>query len=134
MYEERKNLNQNEDKTTKEDIADVVRKTVAKMHTEHVMSQFGDDADAMLGWLAHRARNQEPIHGHKLDNLRMIVDNDHIQLMYPETDLRIMVDDGKLTVENLRETVRLVIEHDQETLWNISCKIADEMMDEDDED
>lgn len=134
MYEERKNLNQNEDKTTKEDIADVVRKTVAKMHTEHVMSQFGDDADAMLGWLAHRAGNQEPINGHKLDNLRMIVDNDHIQLMYPETDLRIMVDDGKLTVENLRETVRLVIEHDQETLWNISCKIADEMMDEDDED
>lgn len=131
MYEERKNLNQNEDKTTKEDIADVVRKTVAKMHTEHVMSQFGDDADAMLGWLAHRAGNQEPINGHKLDNLRMIVDNDHIQLMYPETDLRIMVDDGKLTVENLRETVRLVIEHDQETLWNISCKIADEIMDED---
>lgn len=134
MYEERKNLNQNEDKTTKEDIADVVRKTVAKMHTEHVMSQFGDDADAMLGWLAHRAGNQEPINGHKLDNLRMIVDNDRIQLMYPETDLRIMVDDGKLTAENLRETVRLVIEHDQETLWEISCKIADEMMGEDDED
>lgn len=134
MYEEKKNLNQNEDKTTKEDIADVVRKTVVKMHTEHVMSRFGDDADAMLGWLAHRAGNQEPINGRKLDNLRMIVDNNRIQLMYPETDLYIMVDDGKLTVENLRETVRLVIEHDQETLWNISCKIADEIMDEDNED
>lgn len=134
MYEEKKNMNQDEDKAMKEAITNLVRKSVTKMHTEHVMSQFGDDADTMLGWLAHRAGNQEPINGHKLDNLRMIVDNDRIQLMYPETDLRIMVDDGKLTVENLRETVRLVIEHDQETLWNISCKIADEMMDEDDED
>lgn len=131
MYEEKKN---NKTKTAQEDTADAIRKIVSKMHIEHTMNQFGDDADAMLGWLAHRAGNQEPIIGHKLDNLRMIVDNDHIQLMYPETDLRIMVDDGKLTVENLRETVRLVIEHDQETLWNISCKIADEMMDEDDED
>jgi hypothetical protein len=131
MYEEKKN---NKTETAQEDTADAIRKIVSKMQVEHTMSQFGDDADAMLGWLAHRAGNQEPINGHKLDNLRMIVDNDHIQLMYPETDLRIMVDDGKLTVENLRETVRLVIEHDQETLWNISCKIADEMMDEDDED
>lgn len=131
MYEEKKN---NKTKTAQKDTADAIRKIVSKMHIEHTMNQFGDDADAMLGWLAHRAGNQEPINGHKLDNLRMIVDNDHIQLMYPETDLRIMVDDGKLTVENLRETVRLVIEHDQETLWNISCKIVDEMMDEDDED
>lgn len=134
MYEEKKNMNQDEDKAMKEAITNLVRKSVTKMHTEHVMSQFGDDADTMLGWLAHRAGNQEPINGHKLDNLRMIVDNDRIQLMYPETDLRIMVDDGKLTAENLRETVRLVIEHDQETLWEISCKIADEMMGEDDED
>ncbi len=131
MYEEKKN---NKTKTAQKDTADAIRKIVSKMHIEHTMNQFGDDADSMLGWLAHRAGNQEPIHGHKLDNLRMIVDNDRIQLMYPETDLRIMVDDGKLTVVNLRETVRLVIEHDQETLWNISCKIADEMMDEDDED
>lgn len=131
MYEEKKN---NKTKTAQEDTADAIRKIVSKMHIEHTMNQFGDDADAMLGWLAHRAGNQEPINGHKLDNLRMIVDNDHIQLMYPETDLGIMVDNGKLTVENLRETVRLVIEHDQETLWNIPCKIADEMMDEDDED
>lgn len=131
MYEEKKN---NKTETAQEDTADAIRKIVSKMQVEHTMSLFGDDADSMLGWLAHRAGNQEPIHGHKLDNLRMIVDNDRIQLMYPETDLRIMVDDGKLTVENLRETVRLVIEHDQETLWNISCKIADEMMDEDDED
>lgn len=131
MYEEKKN---NKTKTAQEDTADAIRKIVSKMHIEHTMNQFGDDADSMLGWLAHRAGNQEPIHGHKLDNLRMIVDNDRIQLMYPETDLRIMVDDGKLTAENLRETVRLVIEHDQETLWEISCKIADEMMGEDDED
>ena len=131
MYEEKKN---NKTKTAQKDTADAIRKIVSKMHIEHTMNQFGDDADSMLGWLAHRAGNQEPIHGHKLDNLRMIVDNDRIQLMYPETDLRIMVGDGKLTVENLRETVRLVIEHDQETLWSISCKIADEMMDEDDED
>lgn len=131
MYEEKKN---NKTKTAQKDTADAIRKIVSKMLIEHTMNQFGDDADSMLGWLAHRAGNQEPIYGHKLDNLRMIVDNDRIQLMYPETDLRIMVDDGKLTVENLRETVRLVIEHDQETLWNISCKIADEMMDEDDED
>lgn len=130
MYEEKKN---NKTKTAQKDTADAIRKIVSKMHIEHTMNQFGDDADSMLGWLAHRAGNQEPIHGHKLDNLRMIVDNDRIQLMYPETDLRIMVDDGKLTVENLRETVRLVIEHDQETLWNISCKIADKMMNEDDE-
>lgn len=130
MYEEKKN---NKTKTAQEDTADAIKKIVSKMHIEHTMNQFGDDADLMLGWLAHRAGNQEPIHGHKLDNLRMIVDNDRIQLMYPETDLRIMVDDGKRTVENLRETVRLVIEHDQETLWNISYKIADEMMDEDDE-
>ena len=131
MYEEKKN---NKTKTSQEDTADAIRRIVSKMLIEHTMNQFGDDADAMLGWLARRAGNQEPINGHKLDNLRMIVDNDRIQLMYPETDLRIMVDDGKLTVENLRETVRLVIEHDQETLWKISCKVADEMMGEDDED
>lgn len=127
MYEEKKN---NKTKTAQEDTADAIRKIVSKMHIEHTMNQFGDDADSMLGWLAHRAGNQEPIHGHKLDNLRMIVDNDRIQLMYPETDLRIMVDDGKLTVENLRRAVRAVIEHDQETLWKISCKVADEMFEE----
>ena len=134
MYEEKKNMNQDEDKAVKDAIADLVRKSVTKIHTEHVMSQFGDDADAMLGWLAHRAGNQEPINGRRLDNLRMIVDNDHIQIRYPEMNITIMVDDGKLTVENLRETVRLVIEHDQETLWEISRKVADEMMDEDGED
>lgn len=134
MYEEKKNMNQDEDKAMKEAITNLVRKSVTKMRTEHVMSQFGDDADAMLGWLAHRAGNQEPINGRRLDNLRMIVDNDHIQIRYPEMNITIMVDDGKLTVENLRETVRLVIEHDQETLWEISRKVADEMMDEDGED
>lgn len=130
MYEEKKN---NKTETAQEDTADAIRKIVSKMHIEHTMNQFGDDADSMLGWLAHRAGNQEPIHGHKLDNLRMIVDNDRLTLAYPEVHCYIMVDDGKLTVENLQRAVRAVIEHDQETLWKISCKIADEMMDEDDE-
>lgn len=66
MYEEKKN---NKTKTAQEDTADAIRKIVSKMHIEHTMNQFGDDADSMLGWLAHRAGNQEPIHGHKLDNL-----------------------------------------------------------------
>lgn len=134
MYEKKKNPNQNESKTTKEDMINVVRKSIVKMHTEHVMNQFGDDADAMLSWLAHRAGNQEPINGHRLDNLRMIVDNDYITLIYPEASYQVIADEEKLTVENLRQAVRAVIEHDQETLWKISCKNADEMADEDDED
>lgn len=56
MYEEKKN---NKTETAQEDTADAIRKIVSKMHVEHTMSQFGDDADAMLGWLAHRAGNQE---------------------------------------------------------------------------
>lgn len=130
MYEERKSLNQDETKTTEEDITDVVRKAVAKMRIEQIMSAFGDDADAMLGWLVHRAGNQEPINGHRLDNLRMIVDNDYLTLIYPEAGYLIILDEEKLTVENLRKGIRAVIEHDQETLWNISRKVADEMCEE----
>lgn len=132
MYEERKSLNQDETKTTEEDITDVVRKAVAKMQIEQIMSAFGDDADAdaMLGWLVHRAGNQEPINGHRLDNLRMIVDNDYLTLIYPEAGYLIILDEEKLTVENLRKGIRAVIEHDQETLWNISRKVADEMCEE----
>lgn len=130
MYEERKSLNQDETKTTEEDITDVVRKAVAKMQIEQIMSAFGDNADAMLGWLVHRAGNQEPINGHRLDNLRMIVDNDYLTLMYPEAGYLIILDEEKLTVENLRKGIRAVIEHDQETLWNISRKVADEMCEE----
>ncbi len=131
MYEEKKNMNQ--DKTVEKDIVDAVRKSVTKMHIEHVMNQFGDDVDSMLGWLAHRAGNQQLIKGRRLDNLRMIVDNDHLTLKFPEAGCYIVVDDGKLTTENLQTAVRLVIEHDQETMWKRSCEIADEMADEDDE-
>ncbi len=132
MYEEKKNTNK--DKTVEKDIVDAVRKSVAKMHVEHVMNQFGDDVDSMLGWLAHRAGNQEPIKGHKLDNLRMIVDNDYITLIYPETNYQVIAVEEKLTVENLRTVVCLVIKHDQETMWKILREIDDEMADEDDED
>jgi hypothetical protein len=127
MYEEKKN---NKTKAAQKDTADAIRKVVAKMQIEHTMNQFGDDADAMLGWLAHRAGNQEPINGHRLDNLKMTVDNDRLTLAFPEVHCYIMVDDGKLTVENLRRAVRAVIEHDQETLWKISCQMADEMCEE----
>ena len=127
MYEEKKN---NTTKAAQKDTADAIRKVVAKMQIEHTMNQFGDDADAMLGWLAHRAGNQEPINGHRLDNLKMTVDNDRLTLAFPEVHCYIMVDDGKLTVENLRRAVRAVIEHDQETLWKISCQMADEMCEE----
>ena len=127
MYEEKKN---NKTETTQEDTTDVIRKVVAKMQIEHSMNQFGDDADAMLGWLARRAGNQEPINGHRLDNLKMTVDNDHLTLAYPEVQYYIMVDYEKLTVENLQRAVRAVIEHDQESLWKISCQMADEMFEE----
>lgn len=127
MYEEKKN---NKTETAQEDTADAIRKIVSKMQVEHTMSQFGDDADAMLGWLAHRAGNQEPINGHRLDNLKMTVDNDRLTLAFPEVRCYIMVDDGKLTVENLQRAVRAVIEHDQESLWKISCQMADEMCEE----
>lgn len=127
MYEEKKN---NKTDTTQEVTTDAIRKVVAKMQIEHIMNQFGDDADAMLGWLARRAGNQEPINGHRLDNLKMTVDNDHLTLAYPEVHCYIMVDDVKLTVENLQRAVRAVIEHDQESLWKISCQMADEMFEE----
>ena len=68
MYEEKKN---NKTETTQEDTTDAIRKVVAKMQIEHIMNQFGDDADAMLGWLARRAGNQKPINGHRLDNLEI---------------------------------------------------------------
>ena len=127
MYEEKKN---SKTETTQEDTTDAIRKVVAKMRIEHTMNQFGDNADAMLGWLAHRAGNQEPINGHRLDNLKMTVDNDRLTLAFPEVHCYILVDDGKLTVENLQRAVRAVIEHDQETLWKISCQMADEMFEE----
>lgn len=134
MYEEKKNINQDEDKAIKAAINDLVWKATAKVCTKHIMDQFGDDVDSMLDWLARRAGNQAPIKGRKLDNLRMIVDNNYLTLTFPELGVNIMVDDGKLTTENLQTAVRLVIEHDLETMWKRSCKIADEMMDEDDED
>ena len=127
MYEEKKN---NKTEATQEGTTDAIRKVVAKMRIEHTMNQFGDNADAMLGWLAHRAGNQEPINGHRLDNLKMTVDNDRLTLAFPEVHCYILVDDGKLTVENLQRAVRAVIEHDQETLWKISCQMADEMFEE----
>ena len=127
MYEEKKN---NKTETTQEDTTDAIRKVVAKMQIEHIMNHFGDDADEMLGWLARRAGNQKPINGHRLDNLEMTVDNDHLALAYPEVHCYIMVGDGKLTVENLQRAVRAVIEHDQESLWKISCQMADEMFEE----
>ena len=127
MYEEKKN---NKTETTQEDTTDAIRKVVAKMQIEHIMNQFGDNADTMLGWLAHRAGNQEPINGHRLDNLERTVDNDHLALAYSEAHCYIMVGDGKLTVENLQRAVRAVIEHDQESLWKISCQTADEMCEE----
>ena len=120
MYEEKK---QSEAKV--EDLVQTVRKAAAKMQTEQIMKTFGDDADAMLGWLVHRAGNQKPINGHRLDNLRMTVDDDYITLIYPETNYQIIADEEKLTVENLQKAVRAVIEHDQETLWKISCDPAD---------
>ena len=127
MYEEKKN---NKTETTQEDTTDAIRKVVAKMQIEHIMNQFGDDADEMLGWLARRAGNQKPINGHRLDNLRIVVDNDHLALKFLEVGCYIMVGDGKLTVENLQRAVRAVIEHDQESLWKISCQMADEMFEE----
>ena len=127
MYEEKKN---NKTETTQEGTTDAIRKVVAKMQIEHIMNQFGDDADEMLGWLARRAGNQKPINGHRLDNLRIVVDNDHLALKFLEVDCYIMVGDGKLTVENLQRAVRAVIEHDQESLWKISCQMADEMFEE----
>ena len=127
MYEEKKN---NKTETTQEDTTGALRKVVAKMQIEHIMNQFGDNADTMLGWLAHRAGNQEPINGHRLDNLRIVVDNDHLALKFLEVGCYITVDEGKLTVENLQRAVRAVIEHDQESLWKISCQMADEMFEE----
>ena len=127
MYEEKKN---NKTETTQEGTTDAIRKVVAKMQIEHIMNQFGDDADEMLGWLARRAGNQKPINGHRLDNLRIVVDNDHLALKFLEVDCYIMVGDGKLTVENLQRAVRAVIEHDQESLCKISCQMADEMFEE----
>ena len=127
MYEEKKN---NKTETTQEDTTDAIRKVVAKMQIEHIMNQFGDDADEMLGWLARRAGNQKPINGHRLDNLRIVVDNDHLALKFLEVGCYIMVGDGKLTVENLQRAVRAVIEHDQESLWKISCQMADEMFED----
>ena len=127
MYEEKKN---NKTETTQEDTTDAIRKVVAKMQIEHIMNQFGDDADAMLSWLARRAGNQKPINGHRFDNLRIVVDNDHLALKFLEVGCYIVVGDGKLTVENLQRAVRAVIEHDQESLWKISCQMADEMFEE----
>ena len=127
MYEEKKN---NKTETAQEDTTDAIRKVVAKMQIEHIMNQFGDDADEMLGWLARRAGNQKPINGHRLDNLRIVVDNDHLALKFLEVGCCIMAGDGKLTVENLQRAVRAVIEHDQESLWKISCQMADEMFEE----
>lgn len=143
MYQEKKqNMNQNANENKRgadirverielgNDAFDKLGEIIGGVLIDSMMNQLGDNADAMLGWLARRAGNQEPINGHKLDNLKMEVDNDHLTLKFPEVGCYIVVDDGTLTVENLRRAVRAVFEHDRESLWQIAGQMADEMCEE----
>lgn len=148
MYEEKKqNMNQNANENKRDadirvervelgnDAFDKLREIIGGVLIDSMMKKFDGGPDKLLGFLIHRAGNQEPIFGHELDLADIYCDRDHYTFRFYDDSRKaeFIANHLELTVENLRETVRLVIEHDQETLWNISCKIADEMMDEDDE-
>lgn len=145
MYQEKKqNMNQNANENKKgadirvervelgDDAFDKLREIIGGVLIDSMIAKFEGDPDRLLSFLIHRVGNQEPVCGHEFDLAYMYCDHNYYTFRFYDGNGKgdYIADHLKLTVENLEDTVRRVLRHDQKTLR----KIADEMADEDDED
>nr|DAG18901.1 MAG TPA: hypothetical protein [Caudoviricetes sp.] len=145
MYQEKKqNMNQNANENKKgadirvervelgDNAFDKLREIIGGVLIDSMIKKFEGDPDRLLGFLIHRVGNQEPVCGHEFDLANMYCDHHYYTFRFYGDNGKTehIADHRELTVENLEDTVRKVLQHDQKTLR----KIADEMADEDDED
>lgn len=141
MYQEKKqNMNQNANENKKgtdirvervelgDDAFDKLREIIGGVLIDSMIAKFERDPDRLLSFLIHRVGNQEPVCGHEFDLADMYCDHNYYTFRFYKADY--IAVHRELTVENLEDTVRKVLQHDQKKLR----KIADEMADEDDED
>lgn len=145
MYQEKKqNMNQNANENKKgadirvervelgADAFDKLREIIGGALIDSMIAKFEGNPDRLLGFLIRRVGNQEPVCGHEFDLADMYCDHDYYTFRFYDDNgkANYIANHHELTVENLEDTVRKVLQHDQKTLR----KIADEMADEDDED
>ena len=141
MYEEKKNLNQNASESKKDtdirierievgdDLFERLKDRLGGILVDSMIAKFEGSPDRLLGFLIHRVGNSEPVLGHELDRADMYCDHDYYTFRFYDGNGKAdhIAAHLELTVENLEDTVRKVLRHDQKTLR----KIADEMADED---
>lgn len=141
MYQEKKqNMNQNANENKRgadirvervelgNDAFDKLREIIGGVLIDSMMKKFDGDPDKLLGFLIHRAGNQEPIFGHELDLADIYCDRDHytFRLYDDSRKAEFIANHLELTVENLEDTVRKVLRHDQKALRDIADEMADE--------
>lgn len=141
MYQEKKqNINQNANENKRDadihvervelgnDAFDKLREIIGGVLIDSMMKKFDGDPDKLLGFLIHRAGNQEPIFGHELDLADIYCDRDHYTFRFYDgsRNAEFIANHLELTVENLEGTVRKVLRHDQKALRDIADEMADE--------
>lgn len=145
MYQEKKqNTNQNANENKKgadtrvervelgNDAFDKLREIIGGVLIDSTIARFEGNPDRLLGFLIHRVGNQEPVCGHEFDLADIYCGHEYYTFRFYDGNgkAEYIANHFELTVENLEDTVRKVLQHDQKTLRDI----ADEMADEDDED
>ena len=141
MYQEKKqNMNQNANENKRgtdirvehvelgNDAFDKLKEIIGGVLIDSMMKKFEGDPDKLLGFLIHRAGNQEPILGHELDLADIYCDRDHYTFRFYDDSRKaeFIANHLELTVENLEDTVRKVFRHDQKALRDIADEMADE--------
>lgn len=141
MYQEKKqNMNQNANENKRDadirvervelgnDAFDKLREIIGGVLIDSMMKKFEGDPDKLLGFLIHRVGNQEPIFGHELDLADIYCDRDHYTFRFYDDSRKaeFIANHFELTVENLEDTVRKVLRHDQKALRDIADEMADE--------
>lgn len=141
MYQEKKqNMNQNANENKRgadirvervelgNDAFDKLREIIGGVLIDSMMKKFEGDPDKLLGFLIHRVGNQKPIFGHELDLADIYCDRDHYTFRFYDDSRKaeFIANHLELTVENLEDTVRKVLRHDQKALRDIADEMADE--------
>lgn len=141
MYKEKKhNMNQNANENKKgtdirvervelgNDAFDKLREIIGGVLINSMIAKFEGDPDRLLGFLIHRVGNQEPVCGHEFDLADIYCDRDHYTFRFYDDNRKaeFIANHLELTVENLEDTVRKVLRHDQKTLRDIADEMADE--------
>lgn len=139
MYQEKKqNMNQNANENKRDadirvervelgnDAFDKLREIIGGVLIDSAIKKFEGDPDKLLGFLIHRAGNQEPISGHELDLADIYCDRDHYTFRFYDDSRKaeFIANHLELTVENLEDTVRKVLRHDQRALKDIADEMA----------